>query len=81
MAATPTPTHPTSSQDEFKMPIKRIIPYLAPLKGRFILGILIGVVAAAFYPVIIQSFEIIFSLVLKGQANTLGKNYDFFNFF
>ncbi len=60
------------------MPIKRIIPYLAPLKGRFILGILIGVVAAAFYPVIIQSFEIIFSLVLKGQANTLGKNYDFF---
>ena len=78
MAATPPSTHPPGSQDEFKMPIKRIIPYLAPLKGRFILGILIGVVAAAFYPVIIQSFEIIFSLVLKGQANTLGKNYDFF---
>lgn len=82
MAEATKPTHhdSASSEKDSKMQIRRILPYLKPLKGRFILGILLGVAAAAFYPIIIQSFEIIFSVVLKGQANTMGKNYDFFGF-
>lgn len=57
---------------------RRMLPYLQPVKGRFILGILIGVAAAAFNVVILQSFEIIFSLVLRGQTENMGKNFDFF---
>ncbi len=76
MAATPTSSQPTSSQDEFKMPVRRILPYLKPLKGRFILGILIGVAAACFNAVMLMAFQIIFSMVLKGQSQTLGTQID-----
>ncbi len=76
MAATPTSSQPTSSQDEFKMPVRRILPYLKPLKGRFILGILIGVAAACFNAVMLMAFQIIFSMVLRGQSQTLGTQID-----
>jgi ATP-binding cassette, subfamily B, bacterial MsbA len=74
-------TIPSSSSTDpavMKMPLKRIFPYLVPLKGRFIMAILIGVAAAAFNVVILQSFEIIFSLVLRGKTDNMGKNFDFF---
>jgi subfamily B ATP-binding cassette protein MsbA len=80
-ASTSTPKSP-SIQDDSPMLYRRMLPYLAPLKSRFILGILFGVAAAAFYPIIIQSFEIIFSLVLKGtaKATPIGTNLEFFGF-
>ena len=59
-----------------RMPYGRILPYLRPWMGRFITGVLIGVVAAAFNGVLIVAINIIFSLVLRGQTSTLGEPMD-----
>lgn len=56
-----------------KVAYRRLIPYLKPVMGRFVTGVVLGTLAALFNVVIICSFEIIFSLVLKGQAATLDK--------
>jgi hypothetical protein len=66
---------PTAKLDP-KISYLRILPYLRPLKGRFILGVLFGVMSAISYAVIIISFEVIFSLVLKGKTTSLGKDID-----
>lgn len=63
----------TENLDELKMPYKRLIPYLKPWMGRFITGIAIGVVAAAFNGVLIIGIQIIFRLVLDGTAKTFGE--------
>lgn len=55
------------------MPYRRLLVYLRPWVGRFGLGIFLGVLAAAFNGVMIIGFQIIFSLVLKGQTRTLGE--------
>jgi len=46
------------------MPVQRIIPYLKPVMGRFILGLAMGVVAALFNAVWLPACKIIFSIVL-----------------
>lgn len=66
---------PTEKLDP-KISYLRILPYLRPLMGRFCLGVLFGILAAIFYAVIIMSFEVIFSLVLKGKTSTLGKDIE-----
>lgn len=66
---------PTAKLDP-KISYLRILPYLRPLMGRFSLGVLFGILAAIFYAVIIMSFEVIFSLVLKGKTSTLGKDIE-----
>lgn len=76
MAAAVSPSSSSAEIDDSKMNIGRILPYLKPLKGRFILGILIGVAAASFNAVMLMAFQVIFSLVLRGQTQTLGAKID-----
>lgn len=61
---------------QLKMPYGRIIQYLKPWMGRFVLGVLVGIVAAAFNGVLIAGFSVIFQLVLDGGAKTVGKPVD-----
>lgn len=58
---------------QLRMPYRQLLVYLRPWVGRFGLGIFLGVLAAAFNGVMIVGFQIIFSLVLKGQTRTLGE--------
>lgn len=71
----PPPVKPAPAP-ESRIPYRRVLPYLKPLMGRFILGILIGVVAASFNAVLLMSFQVIFSLVLRGQSTKLGAPID-----
>lgn len=61
---------------QLKMPYGRIIQYLKPWMGRFVIGVLVGIVAAAFNGVLIAGFSVIFQLVLDGGAKTVGKPVD-----
>lgn len=75
MAQDELPLEPTAKLDP-KISYLRILPYLRPLMGRFSLGVFFGILAAIFYAIIIMSFEVIFSLVLKGKTSTLGKDIE-----
>lgn len=61
---------------QLKMPYGRILEYLKPWMARFILGISIGIIAAAFNGVLIIGIQVIFELVLDGGAKTLGEPLD-----
>jgi ATP-binding cassette, subfamily B, bacterial MsbA len=61
---------------ELKMPYRRILPYLKPWMGRFILGVLVGVAAAAFNGVMIVGLRIIFHLVLNEKTETYSEPVD-----
>jgi subfamily B ATP-binding cassette protein MsbA len=80
MAAAPLLKNPSQMTDaeiaQLKMPYGRILQYLKPWMGRFILGVLIGIVAASFNGVLIIGVSLIFQLVLDGGAQTLGKPLD-----
>lgn len=58
---------------QLKMPYGRILQYLKPWLGRFILGVALGIVAAAFNGVLIIGISLIFQLVLDGGSQTLGE--------
>ncbi len=62
-----------------KMPVKRFIPYLKPVLPRFVLGLLMGVLAALFNAVWLPACNIIFSIVLHDGSDSqpLGATYDF----
>ena len=77
-----TPPRKTPSLDideEMKMPVKRILPYLKPVLPRFILGLLMGVLAALFNAVWLPACNIIFSIVLHDGSSSapMGTTYDF----
>ncbi|WP_166647427.1 ABC transporter ATP-binding protein [Prosthecobacter fusiformis] len=76
MAVAPFSKNPSQMTDaeiaQLKMPYARILEYLKPWMGRFILGVFIGIVAAAFNGVLIVGVSLIFQLVLDGGAKTLG---------
>lgn len=80
MAAAPLSKNPSQMTDaeiaQLKMPYGRILQYLKPWMGRFVLGVLIGIVAASFNGVLIIGVSLIFQLVLDGGAKTLGKPLD-----
>lgn len=58
------------SDEELKVPVRRIIPYLKPVLPRFILGLAMGVVAALFNAVWLPACKIIFAIVLPdGDAS------------
>lgn len=80
MALAPPTKNPSQMTDaeiaQLKMPYGRILEYLKPWMGRFIFGVLIGVVAAAFNGVLIVGISLIFQLVLDGGAKTLGEPLD-----
>ncbi|SKB02825.1 ATP-binding cassette, subfamily B, MsbA [Prosthecobacter debontii] len=58
---------------QLKMPYGRILVYLKPWLGRFILGVVLGIGAAAFNGVLIIAISLIFQLVLDGGSQTLGE--------
>lgn len=75
----PSKTPSLDADEEMKMPVKRIIPYLKPVLPRFILGLLMGVLAALFNAVWLPACNIIFSIVLHdgNSSPPLGATYDF----
>ena len=77
MADAPLLKNPSQMTDEeiaqLKMPYGRLLQYLRPWMGRFVAGVLIGVLAAAFNGVLIIGIQLIFQLVLDGGGKTLGE--------
>lgn len=81
MAAAQQPTSPAPSpktvttagsggDEELKVPVRRILPYLKPVLPRFILGLAMGIIAALFNAVWLPACKIIFSIVLPdGDAS------------
>ncbi|HBJ82270.1 MAG TPA: hypothetical protein DDZ88_00010 [Verrucomicrobiales bacterium] len=53
--------------------ISAVGKYVAPYKCRLILSVLLGMASAAFNGLMLIGFQLIFSLVLKGQTRTLGE--------
>lgn len=47
--------------------------YVMPYKGRLIMSIVLGMCSAAFNGLMLIGFQLIFSLVLKGQTRTFGE--------
>ncbi len=56
-----------------KMPYRRLLPYLRPLLGRFLLGIGLGILAASFSAVMIIGLQLIFQIVLDGTSKDLAQ--------
>lgn len=56
-----------------KKTVKVIWRYMLPYRGRFALSLLLGILSAVFNGVMLIGFQLIFSLVLKGQTRTLGE--------
>lgn len=90
MAAVPQPTASPSSpptvpsaspggDEELKMPVKRILPYLKPVLPRFILGLGMGVLAAMFNAIWLPACNIIFAIVLPDSSGPppLGQQFGF----
>ncbi len=80
-----TPPAPTAAQagaEELKMPVRRIIPYLKPVMGRFILGLAMGVVAALFNALWLPVCKIIFAIVLNdgSEPTPLGEEFSMLGF-
>ncbi len=76
---TTVPAAVPGGNEELKMPVTRILPYLKPVLPRFILGLGMGVLAAMFNAIWLPACNIIFSIVLPdGTGPTpLGKEYAF----
>ena len=56
-----------------KKTLRSLWKYLLPYRFRFALSILLGMLSAAFNGLMLIGFQLIFSLVLKGQTRTLGE--------
>ncbi|MCB1744370.1 MAG: ABC transporter ATP-binding protein [Gammaproteobacteria bacterium] len=56
-----------------KKTLRSLWTYLLPYRFRFVLSILLGMLSAAFNGFMLIGFQLIFSLVLKGQTRTLGE--------
>lgn len=56
-----------------KHTLKSIWKYVIPYRGRFALSLLLGILSAMFNGVMLIGFQLIFSLVLKGQTRTMGE--------
>lgn len=52
--------------------------YMKPFKGRFMLGVLMGIVSGLFNAVMLLSFQLIFSIVLKGETKAFSEGFDLF---
>lgn len=69
-----------SPEGEQQMPLRKILPYLRPVLGRFVLGLLMGILAALFNAIWLPVCSIIFSIVLpgKGESSALDEVHHFF---
>lgn len=56
-----------------KQTLKSMWKYVVPYRGRFAMSLLLGVLSAVFNGIMLIGFQLIFSLVLKGQTRTLGQ--------
>lgn len=56
-----------------KQTLRSIWKYVVPYRGRFALSLLLGMLSAVFNGIMLIGFQLIFSLVLKGQTRTLGE--------
>lgn len=56
-----------------KQTLRSVWKYVVPYRGRFAMSIIMGMLSAVFNGVMIIGFQLIFSLVLKGQTRTLGE--------
>lgn len=56
-----------------KKTLRSLWTYLLPYRFRFALSILLGMGSAVFNGIMLIGFQLIFSLVLKGQTRTLGE--------
>ncbi len=56
-----------------KKTLRSIWKYVVPYRGRFAMSMLLGMLSAVFNGVMLIGFQLIFSLVLKGQTRTLGE--------
>lgn len=56
-----------------KKTMKVMWRYMKPYRGRFALSLLLGMLSAVFNGIMLVGFQLIFSLVLKGQTRTLGQ--------
>jgi subfamily B ATP-binding cassette protein MsbA len=56
-----------------KKTLRSLWTYLLPYRFRFALSVLLGMLSAAFNGLMLIGFQLIFSLVLKGQTRTLGE--------
>ena len=56
-----------------KKTLRSLWKYLLPYRFRFALSVLLGMLSAAFNGLMLIGFQLIFSLVLKGQTRTLGE--------
>lgn len=50
--------------------------YVTPFKGRFLLGVLLGIIGGAMNMIMLLSFNLIFSVVLKGETKAFGSGAD-----
>jgi subfamily B ATP-binding cassette protein MsbA len=79
LAQVPTPRHllppPTDLNlpDVVKKTLRSMWKYLLPYRFRFALSIALGMLSALFNGIMLIGFQLIFSLVLKGQTRTLGE--------
>lgn len=56
--------------------VVKLARYMKPFKGRFALGVLLGIVSGLFNAVMLLSFNLIFSIVLKGETKAFGEGYE-----
>ncbi len=56
-----------------KKTLRSIWKYVVPYRGRFAMSLLLGMLSAVFNGLMLIGFNLIFSIVLKGQTRTLGE--------
>ncbi len=61
-----------------KETVVKLARYMKPFKGRFLLGVLMGIVSGLFNAVMLLSFQLIFSIVLKGETKAFSEGFDLF---
>ncbi len=69
----PSPPNAASTTALVRQTLLSVWKYMLPYKGRFALSLLLGMLSAVFNGVMLIGFQLIFSLVLKGQTRTLGQ--------
>lgn len=77
--STPASTPPLAQKEVMeitKQTLRALWGYTLPYRGRFALSLLLGVLSALFNGVMLLGFNVIFSLVLKGQTRSMGEPVD-----
>jgi ATP-binding cassette, subfamily B, bacterial MsbA len=68
-AVSSAPAKAQKDAADLPFPVRQLLPYLKAVKGRFILGVLIGILGGLFNIILIFGFQVIFSIVLPGQSD------------